>query len=66
MIDVWKKGITGQGVVVAVVDEGFDPSHPEIQANYVSCIFNYGLNKICLYSQSSHQAGALWDSRKKN
>lgn len=36
VIDVWKKGITGQGVVVAVVDEGFDPSHPEIQANYVS------------------------------
>ena len=38
VIDVWKKGITGQGVVVTVVDEGFDPSHPEIQANYVSCI----------------------------
>lgn len=40
VIDVWKKGITGQGVVVAVVDEGFDPRHLEIQGNYVSFIFN--------------------------
>jgi len=36
VIEVWKKNITGQGVVVAVVDEGFDPNHPEIKGNYVS------------------------------
>ena len=36
MIDVWRRNITGAGVVVAVVDEGFDPEHPEIKANYVS------------------------------
>ena len=36
MIDVWKRNVTGQGVVVAVVDEGFDPEHPEIKDNYVS------------------------------
>ena len=35
MIEVWKKNITGQGVVVAVVDEGLDPDHPEIKDNYV-------------------------------
>ena len=35
VIDVWKKNITGQGVVVTVVDEGFDPDHPEIKDNYV-------------------------------
>ena len=35
VIEVWKKNITGQGVVVAVVDEGFDPDHPEIKDNYV-------------------------------
>jgi len=51
VIDVWKKGITGEGVVVAVVDEGFDPSHPEIQGNYVSCIdfvFMINLRHSCL------------------
>ena len=36
VIDVWKRNITGAGVVVAVVDEGFDPEHPEIKDNYVS------------------------------
>ena len=41
MIDVWKRSVTGQGVVVAVVDEGFDPEHPEIKDNYVS--HRYGL-----------------------
>ena len=36
VIDVWRRNITGEGVVVAVVDEGFDSEHPEIKANYVS------------------------------
>ena len=35
VIDVSKKNITGQGVVVTVVDEGFEPDHPEIRDNYV-------------------------------
>ena len=35
VIDVWNKNITGAGVVVAVVDEGFDPQHPEIYDNYL-------------------------------
>ena len=39
MIDVWERNITGAGVVVAVVDVGIDPEHPEIQANYVSHIY---------------------------
>ena len=38
VIDVWKRNITGEGVVVAVVDEGLDPEHPEIRGNYVSSI----------------------------
>ncbi|XP_068699733.1 furin-like isoform X2 [Montipora foliosa] len=34
VIDVWKRNFTGLGVVVAVVDEGLNPSHTEIAANY--------------------------------
>ncbi len=41
VIDIWKRSITGAGVVVAVVDEGLDPEHPEIQANYVSYTVYY-------------------------
>ena len=36
VIDVWERNITGAGVVIAVVDEGLDPEHPELKANYVS------------------------------
>lgn len=47
MIDVWKRNVTGQGVVVAVVDEGFDPEHPEIKDNYVShTVFSIKLHII--------------------
>ncbi|KAM7439360.1 Proprotein convertase subtilisin/kexin type 5 [Porites harrisoni] len=34
VFDVWRRNITGAGVVVAVVDEGFNPKHPEIEPNY--------------------------------
>lgn len=38
VINVWRRNITGAGVVVAVVDEGFNPKHPEIEPNYVRLI----------------------------
>ena len=41
VIEVWKKNFNGQGVVVAVVDEGFNPNHPEIKDNYV-CLYTRG------------------------
>ena len=47
MIDVWKRNVTGQGVVVAVVDEGFHPDHPEIKDNYVSHIYSLFIHTAC-------------------
>ena len=46
VIDVWKRNITGAGVVVAVVDEGFDPEHPEIKDNYVSHTYLLAVNTV--------------------
>ena len=40
VIDVWERNITGVGVVIAVVDEGLDPEHPELKANYVSYMYS--------------------------
>ncbi|MDJ0651010.1 MAG: S8 family serine peptidase, partial [Xenococcaceae cyanobacterium MO_188.B19] len=31
--EVWAKGFTGRGVIVAVIDDGFDTSHPDISSN---------------------------------
>lgn len=32
---VWKKGLSGKGVVVTIVDDGVDHKHPDLQLNYV-------------------------------
>ena len=32
---VWEAGYTGKGILVAVVDDGVDGSHPELRSNYV-------------------------------
>ncbi|KAM4706408.1 neuroendocrine convertase 1 [Discoglossus pictus] len=34
VIPVWKKGITGKGVVVTVLDDGLEWNHTDIYANY--------------------------------
>lgn len=39
MIDVWKRNIIGEGVVVVVVDWGFDFEYFEFRDNYVSEMF---------------------------
>ena len=33
---VWQKGITGKGVVVSILDDGIDYTHPDLADNYVS------------------------------
>ena len=36
MLPVWQQNITGQGVVVAILDDGVEHTHPDIAPNYVS------------------------------
>eukprot|EP01114_Cavostelium_apophysatum_P007186 TRINITY_DN1901_c0_g1_i1.p1 TRINITY_DN1901_c0_g1~~TRINITY_DN1901_c0_g1_i1.p1 ORF type:complete len:575 (+),score=136.02 TRINITY_DN1901_c0_g1_i1:46-1770(+) len=41
---VWRSGITGEGVTIAVVDDGLEHTHPDLNANYKSASsydFNY-------------------------
>ena len=33
---VWQQGVTGKGIVVAVVDDGLQQFHPDLKDNYVS------------------------------
>lgn len=32
----WKKGYTGKGVVVSILDDGIQTNHPDLAQNYVS------------------------------
>lgn len=34
IIPVWKKGFTGKGVVVTILDDGIEKDHPDIKNNY--------------------------------
>ena len=36
---VWQQGVTGKGIVVAVVDDGLQQSHPDLEDNFVSLGF---------------------------
>lgn len=36
ILPVWSQGLTGQGVVVSVLDDGIEKDHPDLWANYVS------------------------------
>ena len=36
--EVWKKGITGNGIVVGVVDNGIETNHQELEKAYVSIL----------------------------
>lgn len=32
----WQEGISGKGVVVTILDDGLEKSHPDLIKNYVS------------------------------
>ncbi|XP_065649727.1 PC3-like endoprotease variant B isoform X2 [Hydra vulgaris] len=34
VVPVWKKNITGRGIVISVLDDGLDWTHPDLEANY--------------------------------
>ena len=34
VVPVWERGITGKGVVVSILDDGLDHTHPDLKRNY--------------------------------
>lgn len=38
MAGAWRRGYTGKGVVVSVLDDGIEREHPDLKPNYVSAL----------------------------
>ena len=36
VLPAWHQGFRGKGVVVSILDDGIQPNHPDLAANYVS------------------------------
>ena len=36
VVDVWLSGYTGKGVIVCILDDGIENTHPDLIDNYVS------------------------------
>lgn len=36
VIPAWREGVTGNGVVVTILDDGLESDHPDLEQNYVS------------------------------
>ncbi|XP_022786312.1 proprotein convertase subtilisin/kexin type 6-like [Stylophora pistillata] len=50
VISAWEAGYTGKGIMVAVVDDGVDGSHPELKENYNWTLsYDYVANKHMEY-----------------
>lgn len=51
VMSAWRRGYSGKGVLVSVVDDGVDYNHPDLKSHYVSlCQFLFNCNscvKFC-------------------
>jgi len=39
VIPAWRKGYSGKGIVVSILDDGIQTNHPDLAQNYVSFFF---------------------------
>ena len=45
VLGAWQEGISGNGVVVTILDDGLEKNHPDLVANYVRAfLFKYIYN----------------------
>lgn len=53
----WKRGYTGKGIIISILDDGVEAEHPDIQAKYrtdLSYDVNTRMEKVILESMDTH------------
>lgn len=58
----WRKGYTGKGVVITILDDGIQPNHPDLYQNYVSIFLR---KRFCRYFFFANPFYLLNDFLKK-
>lgn len=46
ILPVWKRGYTGRGIVISILDDGLEWNHTDIQMNYV-CAHTVSIQCLC-------------------
>eukprot|EP00126_Sphaerothecum_destruens_P002713 Sdes_comp16135_c0_seq1m5379 len=45
ILDVWTRGYTGHGIVISVIDDGLEHTHPDLHANFLSsCSYDFNFD----------------------
>lgn len=52
VIPVWKKGYTGKGIVVTILDDGIEKNHPDLKKNYVRTLAYFSTPCFALYDHT--------------
>jgi len=65
VVPVWRKGITGRGIVVSILDDGIDHTHPDLQHNYVRVFHMHFDTEFCsdqvmIVRSSFSSSGSAW------
>ena len=54
VLPAWQQGYSGKGVVVSILDDGIQPNHPDLIANYVSRLSSALVVRVDHGAQSYH------------
>lgn len=59
--EAWALGYTGKGIVVTILDDGLERTHPDISPNYVSSEFHgvYKFRKMELEFDPDNRNGSF-------
>lgn len=49
VIPAWKEGVTGEGVVVTILDDGLESDHPDLVENFVSIFCYHKFGKLSFF-----------------
>lgn len=66
VMPVWRQGITGRGVVVSILDDGVDHTHPDLRDNFVSEAIDYVTPYMGWCPDRKRSGSTIWTFCWKN